>query len=162
MISHAEFREDLYYRLNVIPLTIPPLRDRMEDILPLLKYFTDKYNKAFDKSIKGFSEQTIHTIMAYHWPGNIRELENAVEYAFNIETSSYILKESLPAKLTEGNDIQQLSGIKTLEEIERETIKTTMNHYDNTLDGKKQLASALGIGIATLYRKLNYYNLSYK
>lgn len=159
MIYQGEFREDLYYRLNVLPLNISPLRQRKEDIVPLLEFFTIKYNKLFKKTIKGFSKQAVDLIMAFDWPGNIRELENAVEYAFNVESTAYILEESLPSKLRESRANGGSSSNKTLAEIEKETIKSLLGKFGFSLEGKKQTAEVLDIGIATLYRKIKQYQL---
>jgi len=100
-IRKGEFREDLYYRINVIPINIPPLRDRKEDIYPLAEYFLKKYNGIFKKNIKGFSMEVAAVISKYNWPGNIRELENVVEYMVNFENSDIIREDSLPIKLKE-------------------------------------------------------------
>lgn len=159
MISQGEFREDLYYRLNVIPLYVPPLRERKEDILPLLEYFSHKYNNLFNKSIEAFSKQTLNTLLGYHWPGNVRELENAVEYAFNIETTNYILEESLPIKLREAEKGINTLVLKPLQEAEKDYIKKVIDKFGYSTRGKKQAADVLGIGIATLYRKIKEYNL---
>ncbi|MFZ5649005.1 MAG: sigma-54 interaction domain-containing protein [Bacillota bacterium] len=159
MISQGEFREDLYYRLNVIPLHIPPLRERKEDILPLLDHFSGKYNHLFNKSIKGFSKQALDAMLNYHWPGNVRELENAVEYAFNIETSNYILKESLPIKLRKSENKTVTNTLGTLKNMEKNHIKSALDVFGHSTEGKKQAADALGIGIATLYRKIKEYSL---
>lgn len=162
MIAQGEFRKDLYYRLNVIPIYVPPLRERKDDILPLLESFSDKYNKLFNKSVKGFSQQALDAMLAYDWPGNVRELENAVEYAFNIETSRYILEDSLPIKLKNldhrpGNP--SFDKLDTLGEVEKNHIKTVLANFPNNTEGKKQAADVLGIGIATLYRKIKEYDL---
>lgn len=159
MITQGQFREDLYYRLNVIPIFTTPLRERTDDTPSLLEHFTQKYNRLFNKSIKGFSEQAITAIMNYPWPGNVRELENAIEYAFNIETSTYILANSLPAKMREVNTHTSPSRVRSLDEVEKEAIQAALNHYGRNVDGKKNAAKALGIGIATLYRKANLYGL---
>ncbi|ATW24846.1 sigma-54 interaction domain-containing protein [Candidatus Formimonas warabiya] len=159
MISHGEFREDLYYRLNVIPLYVPPLRERQEDILPLIEHFSGKYNKLFKKNIQGFSEQAFAALLDYDWPGNIRELENAVEYAFNIEASNYIREESLPIKLRNSEHKSNTDTFHTLKELEKKHIKTVLEKYPGSTEGKKQAADVLGIGIATLYRKIKEYEL---
>lgn len=159
MIKQGEFREDLYYRLNVIPIFTMPLRQREDDIPVLLEHFTQKYNHLFGKSIKGFSEQATRTIMDYTWPGNVRELENAIEYAFNVETSPYILEDSLPLKVREVKKADSTSPIRLLSEAEKAAIEAALNHFGRSVDGKKKSAEALGIGIATLYRKINSYHL---
>lgn len=159
MIAQGQFREDLYYRLNVIPITTTPLRDRKEDIPSLLDYLTQKYNHLFNKTIKGFSEQALNTIMHYFWPGNVRELSNAIEYAFNVETSPYILEKSLPMKVREMKTDSSPSAIRLLQDIEKEAIEAAINHFGRNVEGKKMASEALGIGIATLYRKISLYQL---
>ncbi len=97
MIERKQFREDLYYRLNVIPVKIPPLRERKEDILPLAEYFLKKKNDKLGKNIRSFTEEAAKLLVAYSYPGNIRELENILEYALIISRSGYITSEDLPA-----------------------------------------------------------------
>jgi len=96
MIRGGQFREDLYYRLNVLPIQLPPLRERRNDIEHLVRYFIDKFNQQHRKHISGVSEQAMDLIHAHSWPGNIRELENVMEHAFVIETSDEIEASSLP------------------------------------------------------------------
>ncbi len=99
MISLKEFREDLYYRLNVIPVKIPPLRERKEDILPLAEYFLKKKNEKLGKQITSFTQEAVNLLTSYTYPGNIRELENILEYALIISRSNYITSEDLPSIL---------------------------------------------------------------
>jgi two-component system, NtrC family, response regulator PilR len=96
MIAEGEFREDLFYRINVIPIQLPPLRERAEDIAPLAEHFLAKYRDQMGKSIAGLSQESMALLEAYEWPGNIRELENVIERAVALEKSSAILPESLP------------------------------------------------------------------
>ncbi len=96
MIKKNEFREDLFYRLNVLPIQLPPLRDRKSDIEHLSKYFIDKFNQEHRKNITGISPEATEAMRSHQWPGNIRELENVIEHAFVIETSSEITPDSLP------------------------------------------------------------------
>jgi two-component system, NtrC family, response regulator PilR len=95
-IEAGRFREDLYYRLAVIPITIPPLRDRRADILALVHHFTQKYNRKFERVIKGIAEDALACLEQYRWPGNVRELENVIERAVALETTEFIQKERLP------------------------------------------------------------------
>ena len=159
MIINGEFREDLYYRLNVIPLNLPPLRQRREDIQLLLEFFTKRYNQVFNKDILGFSPKALATLFEYHWPGNIRELENVVEYAFNIEPNEIIREDSLPVKLKQFNNGTHESTLKTLKEVEKKSIEHAIDIYGTSVESKKQIAKVLGIGIATLYRKIKEYEL---
>jgi PAS domain S-box-containing protein len=95
-VREGAFRQDLYFRLNVIHITIPPLRERKEDILPLAEFFIDHYNRKFKRQIRGFSPEARHLLLAHDWPGNVRELRNAIERAMILEDSSLITPASLP------------------------------------------------------------------
>lgn len=99
MIDQDQFRADLFYRLNVMPITLPPLRDRREDIAALSMFMVQKFNKIHGKSIRGFDKKALAALRLYGWPGNIRELENVIEYAFIIESSDTIQVEALPEGL---------------------------------------------------------------
>jgi two-component system response regulator HydG len=99
MIKDGSFREDLFYRLNVLPIMLPPLRERKNDIAALSKYFIERFNQRYKKQIKGLSEESVQLMKAHRWPGNIRELENVMEHAFVLEVSDQICPESLPEKI---------------------------------------------------------------
>jgi two-component system response regulator PilR (NtrC family) len=96
MVADGRFREDLFYRINVIPIQLPPLRERAEDIPLLAEYFLGKYREQMGKTVSGLSQESMELLEAYEWPGNIRELENVIERAVALEKSSVILPESLP------------------------------------------------------------------
>jgi two-component system response regulator HydG len=118
MIKDGTYREDLFYRLNVLPIQLPPLRERKNDIEELAKYFIDRFNQRYKKNIKGFSEEALNALKAHRWPGNIRELENVMEHAFVLETSDLINVPSLPEKirgLDHSGDGEAVAGI-SLEE----------------------------------------------
>lgn len=167
MLSDGKFRDDLYYRLNVIPITIPSLRERKEDIPLLVETFIKKYNLLFNKKIKGVTNNTKNLLMTYNWPGNVRELENVIEYAMNLERGPYITLQSLPDNLKRINKNQHLSTLKNnheknnslptlnLKELESMAIREALKKYGESTNGKKKAAKVLGIGIATLYRRLN-------
>jgi transcriptional regulator with PAS, ATPase and Fis domain len=110
MIKNGEFREDLFYRLNVLPILLPPLRERKDDIPPLVNYFMDKFNNVHGKKITGVSDQTQELFQKYNWPGNIRELENVIERAFVMEGSDQITPSSLPDNILESGGLK-LSSI---------------------------------------------------
>ena len=99
MIKDGSYREDLFYRLNVLPIQLPPLRDRKNDIEALTKYFMDRFNQRYHKNVKGLSEETLNALKAHRWPGNIRELDNVMEHAFVLENSDMINLSSLPDKI---------------------------------------------------------------
>ncbi len=153
LIKNGNFREDLYYRLNVIPFLIPPLKERREDILLLMHYFLAYYTTMLNKEVMDFQSDARDILIKYPWPGNIRELENAVEYAVNIEVNDVITPESLPAKILnyEKDDDEDIS---TLDQLEKRAIKRALNTYGDTTKGKEKAAEALGISRATLYRKI--------
>lgn len=104
MIKDGLFREDLFYRLNVLPVYLPPLRERASDIAHLLKYFIDFFNKIHNLNIKGFSPEAESLVLRYPWPGNIRELRNVIEHAFILESSDYITVHSLPESIADDID----------------------------------------------------------
>ncbi len=165
MIEANLFRHDLYYRLNVIPLLIPPLRERKDDLSILMEHFLAKYNMRLNKNIKGFSTQVTDLFMKHNWPGNIRELENIIEYAVNMEPGTFINLGYLPPSLKISDD-PLTPGSKenntTLKEIEREEIIRALNRYGWSTKGKLAAADALGIGKTTLYRKLKEYEITSK
>lgn len=151
MIANGTFREDLYYRINVIPLNIPPLRDREEDILVLAKRFITKYNELLGKKIIGLSKEVENLFEIYSWPGNVRELENCIEYAVNFESGSKITINNIPEKII-GKNAAAGQGIRlTLKEIEDRYIKSVMAQFP---EDKAQAAEILGIDVSTLYRKI--------
>ncbi|MEW6535928.1 MAG: sigma 54-interacting transcriptional regulator [Candidatus Auribacterota bacterium] len=155
-ISDNAFREDLYYRLNVIQIDIPPLRERREDIMPLALFFLEKYTTKTAHEILQFSPEAEHMLKNYHWPGNVRELKNCIERAVVLGNSNIVLPEDLPFKLTT-NETQGNKDIKTLIDVEREHILNTLNH---TGWNKKLTAELLGIQRSTLYEKLKMYHIS--
>lgn len=162
MVKLGEFREDLFFRINVIPFHIPPLRKRQEDILVLTEFFIDKHIKILDNNhIRGISDEALKMMMNYDWPGNVRELENAIEYAVNMETADVISVASLPqrifnsSKRLNAQDFQ--NDIISLVELEKRMIRKALDKFGDTLNGKKQAAEVLGIDLSTLYRKLKTY-----
>jgi len=135
-VRNGNFREDLYYRLKVIPIHLPPLRDKPSDIPLLAKYFIDQFNSEFKKNVKGLSKEAEKCFLRYHWPGNVRELKNVIERAMILESEEYILGEHLPVELTgEGHAprvntrdlfIKIPPGGVDIEEVEKELIKQAL------------------------------------
>jgi len=160
LIEKNKFRKDLFYRLNVIPFFIPPLRERREDINLLIHYFLDLYNKQLHKKIVRFQERARELLYRYPWPGNVRELENAIEYAVNIETGPEITPESLPAKIINYRPDDEPGHTYSLDHLEKDFIIKALKKYGTTTRGKERAAAALGISRATLYRKLKKFNMS--
>lgn len=158
LIEEKMFREDLYYRLNVIPIQIPPLRERKEDIKTIVYFFAKKYSKLFKKRNIIFGDDVWDYLYNYNWPGNVRELENAVEYAMNmVEDNGVITANLLPRNILEEEGIGDIS--LSLEEMEKRYIEKALELYGNSQEGKQKAANELGIGIATLYRKIKKYRL---
>ena len=158
-VKNREFREDLYYRLNVIPLHIPPLRARMEDIEIITRSFVEKFSQKLAKTVIGIDDRTLSTIKAYDWKGNIRELENAIEYAVNMSENSLISLLDLPPKLqTAGKHpsaaSQSSDNIMNLEELETREIEKAMRYKEKHGLTFEEMCTMLGISRATLYRKI--------
>lgn len=148
MVSDGKFREDLFYRLNVVPLEVPPLRTRKEDIETLSKYFINKYCTLFKKNICGMSKDALEILSEYNWPGNVRELENAIEFALNVIGEDEIIRiESLPEKITKHNN-----SLSTLNS--HNTIFNFNEYYNLSTNEKKEIAKKLGISLATFYRMI--------
>jgi DNA-binding NtrC family response regulator len=153
----GRFRKDLYYRLNVVNINIPPLRDRRDDI-PLLAYhFLNKYSKKFGKQISGISPSVMNILLSFSWRGNVRELENVIERAVIMETSGEITTGSLPSEIV-GTPPDPLScfDLMTIEEMERFLIQRTLRELGGQ---KNRAAESLVIDVTTLWRKMKKYNL---
>ena len=158
MIAEGTFREDLYYRLSVIPLSIPPLRERKADIRMLMYHFLKKYNTFMNRKIEGFSDEVEELYMNYDWPGNVRELENAVEYGTNMAFGKVIDIEDVPVRiLKKEEEIVKFKNMdKPLAEqvklYEKEIITKKLKQHNGIKD---VVARELGLSRATLYRKLS-------
>lgn len=161
-IKKGTFREDLYHRLNKVEIHLPPLREKKEDILLLLRYFLDCYNKKFEKKIKGISQQVQKLFLKYDWPGNIRELENVLERAIMICNKDFIDIEDLPLDLqvtfTSKNHIPFIDkeNLSTLDELEKEYITYLLKQTGNNM---RKTAKILDISRTTLYNKLEKFNI---
>ena len=157
MIAAKEFREDLYFRLNVIPLMIPPLREREGDIELLLKFALKKFNLLLKKKIKDFHPDALRALMNYNWPGNVRELENVVEYAVNMETGPEIRFENLPDKIIKKSSclLTRKEGLKEkLDHYQKILIEECLNETGRSTEEKILAAQKLGISESTLYRRI--------
>ncbi len=159
-VRAGRFRNDLFYRLNVIPVTIPPLRDRKEDLPLLVDAFVSKFCARTNVPVKAVSEKAMDVLLRYGWPGNVRELENIIERAVLLNRSSQLELVDFPEKLGESPSMQVVSEETplnpTLESIEKAYIHFVMSQTD----GKKtEAARILGIDTSTLYRKIQRYNL---
>lgn len=157
MVAERAFREDLYYRLNVIPLQLPPLRARRSDIVLLAERFLVKFANKLGKHFEGYQPGVLTQLLSYHWPGNIRELENTVEFMVNVSPGPWIQEGDLPRRLREGvasGPSPEAHVVRNLAAVEREEILRAVA----TCPSLEQAAVALGIGRATLFRKLKQYN----
>ncbi len=152
-VETETFREDLYYRLNVIKIEMPPLRERVEDISLLTRHFMDKFNKKLGKNVRTISTSTMAALMRYDWPGNIRELENTIERAVAVAEHDEILFDDNRIGLAVPND--EGLGSLSLENMERQHINMVLNI---TGGNKTKASKILGMDISTLWRKLKKYD----
>ncbi len=159
MVKTGEFREDLYYRLNVIPLTIPPLRDRLEDVPILVQYYLDYYSTVTDRSVSGITQETIDILASYPWPGNVRELGNIVEYCVTMVAGGEITSDILPQRIKNVHKPESKNSLLNLRLLEREAITKALTLVDRG-GHKDDAAKLLGISRATLYRKIKEYEIS--
>ncbi|KYH28913.1 Limonene hydroxylase [Clostridium thermopalmarium DSM 5974] len=164
LIEENKFREDLYYRLNVIPFNIPPLRERIQDIKILVNHFIDKYTKLLKKEYSSIiiDEEVWEVFHHYSWPGNIRELENAIEFMINmLGPDGRLSLDTVPESIL--NNTRKIKksdkDIHPIKELEKKEILKALEIYGVSTQSKKIIAKKLGIGIATLYRKLEEYNI---
>ncbi len=151
-IQKGHFRRDLYYRLSVIEINLPPLRERKEDLRPLAELFIQKYNQKFKKKVKGFTEEAWKLLMDYDFPGNVRELENIIERAVLLCKDEFITQDLFPLNLQIFNvSILNTHEIKSLREISREYAKKVLEFFGGN---KSKTAEVLGISRASLWRLL--------
>lgn len=163
MIEKGQFRDDLYYRLNVIPIEIPPLRSRGDDIDKLSEYGLEKYLNKLGKSDKVFSEEVKEVFRNYTWPGNIRELENCIEFLVNTVNEEKIEKSDLPKNILNNSEnilVDTNGNLKNMiDNYEMNILKSMLRTHGLSAEAKVKIAESLEINLATLYRKLNKYNL---
>ena len=159
-MKKGEFREDLYYRISVFPIKLPPLRDRKEDIPLLAAHFLNKYNDQEGKEIEGISPEALELLMAYNWPGNVRELENAIERAVVLASDVEIGAKELPAAVRSLGEKKLYESDNTLsswiEKLEEEALRQALLENEGNIS---KTAKKLGIGRATIYRKAKKYGL---
>ena len=179
MIKDGRFRSDLFYRLNILPIMLPPLRDRREDIPTLADYMIRKFNKLHGRTIKKIEKDALNALRLYNWPGNIRELENVIEHAFILENSDVITLQSVPEKIsvvleehkvpsTEDahdseeprgahSDFSELNYPALKERFEREFIIRALKAFDGRIN---QTAALTKMTKVTLLRKLEKYGIN--
>ena len=180
-VREAQFRQDLYYRLAIIAIFIPPLRDRKEDILPLVDFFIERYNRRFRKAIRGITDETRHLILAHNWPGNVRELKNSIERGMILEEEAFLRSMYLPfsvgesggrtlfertspadggRKLANGRALPRLyipEGGTSLEELEHSMVELAMGQANGN---QTNAAKLLDISRDTLRYKLKKFSMS--
>ncbi len=171
LISQKKFREDLFFRLNVIHIHIPPLRERKEDIPLLLRFYIEKYNKVQGKNIMGIDQKARAILMQYDYPGNVRELDNVVQHAFAMAESDMIMTEDLPVHMHDispffrleghgqktGADLETAGDDLLLSKVEKETILKALDRFGSN---HTKAAKALGVSRSTLWRKMKEYGIS--
>ncbi len=161
-VLEGEFRQDLFYRLNVIPLNIPPLRERKDDIVILVDYLLEKCNVKLEKHISKIDDDVLENFINYKWPGNVRELENTIEYAVNMCGSSVIKCVDLPKRLKTPENILESKkeiGIMPIKELEKKEILKALEYFGHSKQSITKAAEALELSRATLYRKIKEYKL---
>ncbi len=161
-VAAQRFREDLYYRINVVHLHLPPLRERLSDIEPLLEHFIKQYNQVHHKTIKGISKSALQICLPYPWPGNVRELENVVERAVILSPGEFIIPESLPSNLSGGGrraakGEAHFTLDQAIDQAERQILLETL---DNLNWNRQATARSLGISRTTLFNKMKRYDLT--
>ena len=158
-IERGAFRKDLYYRLNVVSLTVPPLRDRREDIPLLARYFVVKHGKRARRRVAGISREALACLEAHHWPGNVRDLENAIERAVVLGATELILAEDLPETVFEGapNRAGLVGGYH--ESIRNEKMRVILAALDQAAGNFTEAAKLLGIHSTYLHRLVRILNL---
>jgi two-component system response regulator HydG len=167
-VAEGKFREDLFYRLNVMMLEVPPLKERRDDIPILVQHFLSKFADKNRKTIKGLVPLAMDMLVNYDWPGNVRELENAIERAVILATSEHITEFQLPLNITEQygdhtirptGEAQILDGTHSLEDIEKGAILAALSASNGN---KAEAARRLGVTRRTFYNKLESYGIDLK
>ena len=158
MVEEQEFRSDLYYRLRVFPVTVPPLRERVEDIPLLVRHFAQKFAQRMKKRIETIPSEAMQALQAYHWPGNVRELENFIERAVILTQGPHLVVSLAELKRAPSHTIQ--SGVTTLEQAEREHILRSLRETNWTIGGPAGAAARLGMKRTTLQSKMQKLNIS--
>jgi len=162
MVNRGEFRSDLYYRLNVFPVLLPPLRERREDIPALVTHFVEVFGRRMGREIEHIPPETMSALSSYPWPGNIRELQNLIERAV-ILSNDGVLPNSLPAAGTQGVTVASAASsapVTTLKDSERTLIQRTLESVGWVIGGPKGAAAKLGLKRTTLIHKMQKLGIS--
>lgn len=158
MMKLEKFREDLYYRVGVINIELPPLRNRSEDVLPIAISYLQNLKQKLDTPLEGFDSSMKDFFNRYSWPGNIRELQNVIEYAANLGEQSLMSTNDLPPKLlAENTSFEQLP--LSSKKLEEQQILELLDEFGYSLEGKNRVAKAIGVSLRTLYRKMEKYGI---
>jgi DNA-binding NtrC family response regulator len=158
-IEEGRLREDLYYRLNVMPITLTPLRERSEDVPLLAQHFITEFNRKHDVRIEGVTDEAAAMLKSYQWPGNVRELRNVIERSVVLAKGEWIEENNLPPYIRDGVSHEKLVfavGATTVADAERELILKTLEHADQN---KAEAARQLGVDVKTIYNKLKAYGI---
>jgi PAS domain S-box-containing protein len=160
LIGSGAFREDLYFRLNVININIPPLRERREDIPALTRVYIEHFNRKFQKNIKGVTEKAKDMLLSYDWPGNVRELMNILERTILMSQGEWITDDLLRPYFDQVKiKSSSRDAIMPLEEMEKDLIMRALKEFGSSVEGKRKAAEALKISLATLYNKIKKYGI---
>ena len=159
MVNHGQFRSDLYYRLNVFPVQLPPLRERREDIPALVTHFVERFGRRMGREIDKIPSETMSALSSYQWPGNIRELQNLIERAV-ILSNHGVLPNPLPPAGTRGIATASASPVTTLKDSERTLIRRTLEEVRWVIGGPKGAAAKLGLKRTTLIHKMQKLGIS--
>lgn len=158
-IKSGALRKDLFYRLNVITIRIPPLRKRKEDIPFLVNHFVDVFNNKSNRKVKGISPEAMDILLSYHWPGNVRELQSIIERAFSLGAGETISIADLPSEVKRQRYITHPEGPEDIPTLRDSEVALIQKALERTSGRKVQAAELLGIDKATLYRKIKRYGL---
>ncbi|MDY6952962.1 MAG: helix-turn-helix domain-containing protein, partial [Thermodesulfobacteriota bacterium] len=159
MTVDQKFREDLYYRLNVVSIKMPPLRELRDDLPLFIDHFLSKFNSISKRRLAGVSAEAMTLLLAYHWPGNVRQLENVIERAFALGVDEKIQPDDLPSEIRRFKEASYMTeGLLSLKENEIRLITKALQRAQGS---KAKASDLLGINVTTLYRKLKRYGISY-
>lgn len=161
LVQEGKFREDLFYRINVVNIEIPPLRQRQEDILTLADHILKQTNRKLGKNVEGFSDQALERLNQYKWPGNVREMRNYIERAVIMAENSFLSERELISSLS----LEQSAGLEgeepvALDVMEREMVKRALKRFGKTVAGKKKASKALNISLRSLYNKIKKFEMN--
>ncbi|MGB5823885.1 MAG: sigma-54 dependent transcriptional regulator [Proteocatella sp.] len=159
MMRLQKFREDLYYRIGVINIELPPLRNRSDDVLPIAVNYLQKLKQKLDTPLEDFDSSIKNFFNNYSWPGNIRELQNVIEYAANLSEKNLMSINDLPPKLLAENISFDQSTALSSQKLEEQHILDLLDEFGYSLEGKNRVAKAIGVSLRTLYRKMQKYGI---